>query len=261
MSSILRVKDFALSGLALGNTLSEKWAIFWRQTKNIRVRLHLGQYHPQEVYRLNTAFGPLYFRDNFGDITNLANLLYREVYPIKQLSPPGVILDVGANIGLAAVWFSHFNPEREIYCLEPIPDNVAMIRRNCPQAHVKAVAVGAGEGEIELAVDADNVMAAHNMSYTWETAVTTFKTISLDNFVAAQRITQIALLKMDTEGSELDIFSGAQQTLLITQQVAMETHGEERHNSSRLCLQAADFIIDDEEFDGQTGMIFASRPE
>ena len=90
----------------LGTSTIDIWKIFWAQTKNLRVRLHLARHHPERVFSLKTRYGSLYFRDNFGDITNLANLFYHPAYPVGVLEGPGVILDVGGNIGLAAAWFA-----------------------------------------------------------------------------------------------------------------------------------------------------------
>ena len=100
---------------ALGRGPREKWALLWRQTKNLRVRLHLGTFHPDEVFSLETTFGRLHFRDNFGDVTNLVDLFYREVYRTRPLAPEGAILDGGAHIGLAAAWFAHEPPGRPIH--------------------------------------------------------------------------------------------------------------------------------------------------
>ena len=114
--------------------------------KNIRVRLHLAHYAPTAIYSLRTTHGPLYFRDNFGDITNVVNLFYRQVYspPGKLLNGP--ILDIGANIGLAAAWFSSCVPGSAIYCFEPVAANAELIPLNCPSAQVVCAAVGRQHG-------------------------------------------------------------------------------------------------------------------
>jgi len=83
--------------------------------------------------------------------------------------------------------------------------------------------------------------------------------MALDDFIKAHDITKVALLKMDTEGMELEIFKGAGKTLGITHQIAMETHGRERHAESLVILRDSGFNIESETFDGRTGMIFASR--
>src|SRR5262249_43327634 len=114
--SFKRLKTYIDCANDLGVNPRESCSIFWHETKNLRVRLHLGAYEPNEVYKLKTIYGPLYLRDNIGDITNLPGLFLENVYKSKALHEDGVILDVGANIGLAAAWFALHNPGRPIYC-------------------------------------------------------------------------------------------------------------------------------------------------
>ncbi|MFQ5435155.1 MAG: FkbM family methyltransferase, partial [Anaerolineae bacterium] len=155
---------------------------------------------------------------------------------------------------------AHHNPERAIFCFEPLPGNAAMARRNCPGAVVTETAVGAARGEMTLDVDADGVMASQDMRYAWQTKPATFPVAPLDELAAELGIGDIALIKMDAEGGELDIFAGGKAAFARAGQVAMETHGRDKHDASLESLIAAGLAIDEENFDGRTGMIFASRP-
>jgi len=235
-------------------------SILWRETKNVRVRLGLAKHSPDRVYMLRTRGGPLHFRDNFGDITNLPNLFYREVYRAPRDPGPGVVLDVGANIGLAAAWYERNYPGRPIHCFEPLEENARMARLNCRSALVNNVAIGARPGTVELRVDRDAVMAS---TIAWDRAVSTrtLEVVTLDDYVRDHDIDRVAVLKIDTEGMELDVLDGAISTLAITGLVAMETHGRDRHTGTLERLRRAGFGIDREAFDGETGMVFASKPD
>jgi len=257
LQPIDRLKDYVLCALTLGIGPREMCAILWRETKNIRVRLKLGAYTPSKVYSLQTIYGPLYFRDNFGDITNLVNVLYHQVYRVRALSQKGVILDVGANIGVAAAWFAHHNPERAIYCFEPLAANAALIGLNCPGANVEQVAVGARRGRVKLRVDRDSVMAS-SIPCQWPTQEVEFDVISLDEFAEARGLEQVALLKIDAEGMEVEILQGCQETLKKTRQVVMETHSRRLHDETIEYLRRAEFRIDSEQLVGMTGLVFAS---
>ena len=96
--------DYLWSSFRLGESWTGRWQLLWKQTKNLRVGLNLDSHNPGDVYSLRTNYGLLHFRDNFGDITNLANIFHRNTYKVTELAHEGVILDIGANVGLAAAY-------------------------------------------------------------------------------------------------------------------------------------------------------------
>lgn len=258
LRSAERFKDYLGCAIALGTSPRETWSIFWKQTKNIRVRLRLGSYKPDKMYSLKTVYGPLFFRDNFGDITNLVDLFYRQEYRVREISEEGVILDIGANIGLAAAWFAHYNPGKMIYCFEPLGPNVQLIKLNCPDAQVVQVGVGARTDRVKLKVDQDNVMASQ-ISCEWDTHEVEFDVITLDDFLKTRGVEQVSLMKIDVEGMEDEVLQGARQTLENTHQVVMETHSQTLHQKTIQHLQRTGFYVDSEHFNKSTGLLFASR--
>jgi FkbM family methyltransferase len=259
MGAARKVADFVGCARNLGPDTRARAAILWRQTKNLRVRLHLARHHPHEVFTVRTRFGELHFRDNFGDITNLTNLLYRRVYELPHPMRDGAVLDVGSNIGMAAVWFRALAPGRVIHCFEPLVENTRLTALNCPEALIVGSAVGAGPGTLELDVDEDAVMAS---SIPWRTSAErrSVPVIGLDDHVLAHGLDRIAVLKIDAEGMELDVLHGAQQTLERTDQTVLETHGRERHEATIRALGDAGFRVHRAEFGTSTGMVYAARP-
>lgn len=188
----------------------------------------------------------------------MVGLLWRCVYRTEVPVGPGDILDVGSNIGLAAAWFAHACPGRRIHCFEPLPDNVRMVRLNCPSARVSNVAVGATAGRLTLQADPDQVMAT-SIPTSWDTQPVEVDVLTLDDYAAQHGIERVALLKIDTEGMELEVFRGAPSLLERTDQVVLETHGRDRHRATLDLLTAAGFTIVREQFGDETGMVNAAR--
>lgn len=255
---VQKLKEFVLCAQALGRTPSEKWEIFWRLTKNVRVRFGLARYHPNLIYKLSTCYGVFSLRDNFGDVTNLSGLLYHNEYNINHLEENGVILDIGANIGLFAAWVAYHNPDKKIYCFEPLAENVDMIHRNCPDAVVSQIGLGCKRTRLKLFVDYHNIMASH-VSTPWQVKEEEFDVIPLDEFTQQHEIDKVAFMKIDTEGMELDVLDGGHNTLHITNQVAMETHSTQLHLDSIQRLIRAGFSINNEKYSGKSGLVHASR--
>ncbi len=258
-SSLGKLKEFVLCAFAVGQTPVQKCVILWRQTKNVRARLGLARYHPERIYELPTRYGVLFLRDNFGDITNLPDLLYHNVYGCNRLREDGVILDIGANIGLFSAWAAFHNPGRPIYCFEPLASNVRLIRMNCPTAVVHRIALGRERTMRKLRVDHHSVMAS-SIAIPWPADDEEFEVLPLDEFARQHGIDHVAFMKLDTEGMEVEILDGARETLRKTRRVAMETHSPELHRQAMQRLQHAGFVIEDKGFADGTGLLYASRP-
>lgn len=258
MNSAERLREFVACAWGLGATSAGKCELLWRQTKNLRARARLARHHPHRIFQVRTRYGLIHLRDNFGDVTNLPGLLHQNEYRIGRFSGDGAVLDVGANIGLVAALVAWHNPDTPIHCFEPLPGNVKMIRLNCPSARIEHACVGRAPATIRLRVDNDGVMAT-SIATTWETSESDFPVITLDSYVAEHGIRKVEFLKIDTEGMEIEVLEGARTVLPITSRVAMETHSAELHRESLARLRAACFTIQEEDFDGATGFIFAAR--
>lgn len=258
LEKLKRIADYARCAADLGPTASDKWDLFLRLTKNVRVQFGLANYHPHDIYAAHTRYGTFHFRDNFGDITNLFKLIYQNEYQFRELTDEGAIVDVGANIGLTAGWFAYHNPGRKIYCFEPLADNVGLIRLNCPAATVRQTAVGSKPGHLTLRVDPDKIMAS-SIPNPWVTHEVTFDVTTLDQFAGEEPVGLIALLKIDAEGMEDQILQGAGTVLRRTRNIVLETHGRQKHDTVREFLRQHGFGIDKESFDGGTGLLFASQ--
>lgn len=85
--------------------------------------------------------------------------------------------------------------------------------------------------------------------------------MKLDTYADQDGVKEAVLLKVETEGMEVDVLDGASSVLTWMHQVASETHGEARHQTSLDRLKDAGFRIEAEERKGRTGMIWASRHE
>jgi FkbM family methyltransferase len=129
-----------------------------------------------------------------------------------------VIFDVGGNIGQSAVWFSESFPRAAIYSFEPFPavyerlkmGIVGRNRINCFQT-----AIGSIDGRMEVPKVEDPFYQRGQIVPVPanESKKETVNVRRLDSFCAEHRISQIHILKTDTEGHDLEVFRGAKNLL------------------------------------------------
>jgi len=64
-------------------------------------------------------------------------------YDLPLNCVPRTVLDLGANIGLTALYFARMYPTAELACVEPMPENLALLESNLADNRVNATVHGA----------------------------------------------------------------------------------------------------------------------
>ena len=73
----------------------------------------------------------LLLRANHGsDIFIHSEVFTHNYYRLGLSSTPKTILDLGANIGLTAIYFHRCFPDAALACVEPMPQNLSVLERN-----------------------------------------------------------------------------------------------------------------------------------
>lgn len=70
------------------------------------------------------------YRLERGDVQAIREVWIDEVYRLPIAFSPEVVVDFGAHIGLASLWFHRTYGCRRIVAVEPSPANAALLRRN-----------------------------------------------------------------------------------------------------------------------------------
>lgn len=137
----------------------------------------------------------------------------------------GIILDVGANRGAYALEALQINPAMTIYAFEPHPKTFLTLSKNLAE-HQNAYAVNQGlssaRGIVKLYDYADKDGSSH--ASLFKDVITDIhggasavehdiELTTIDEFVGKTKISEITLLKIDTEGNELEVLKGGFSTL------------------------------------------------
>ncbi len=108
-----------------------------------------------DVYRHNNK--PVHYRTGSSDMRLIYEILLKKGrkadYWIPKGINPKIILDIGANIGISAIYFAIRYPTAEIYAFEPMPDNYKLLEKNVREyENIKTfnVALGKEEGRFNI---------------------------------------------------------------------------------------------------------------
>jgi FkbM family methyltransferase len=150
-----------------------------------------------------------------------------EVLPLfaALVGDSGVVIDAGANIGLYALVALRANPNARVFAFEPASDVFATLRRNISINAANGIvavraALGSAAGVTPIYTPADKVDSigsaeiAHRVTWTpgpWQCEYA--HVVTLDDFVATNRLKTVDVLKIDVEGAEDHVLTGARETI------------------------------------------------
>jgi FkbM family methyltransferase len=169
------------------------------------------------------------------DIGAISDVAIEDDYGfLRGLPFPGadaLVLDIGANIGCFAALILSICPDAEVHSVEPSPDTFALLARNRGRYptlrwHVHQSAIAARSGT--LCFHNDGLSPSRRLS-TGSDGVPV-RAEAFDMFVS--RVAQgrrVFLCKMDIEGTEVPVFSGAMNMLAQVEHFVVEVHGSGAH--------------------------------
>ncbi len=157
------------------------------------------------------------------DLEVLRELFVEREYDVELPAPPSVIVDLGAHIGLSALWWASRYPSARIVALEPNPEVLERLRRNT--SAVEAITVtpcavtGDGTRELRFAPHSEGWRAAASSN-----GRVVVPAISVEELLEAEAIDRVDILKMDVEGAEFGVLAGAQPWLEHVGALVVELH-------------------------------------
>jgi FkbM family methyltransferase len=163
------------------------------------------------------------------------------------------IIDCGANIGLAVVYYKWLMPDAHIECFEPDPTTYTLLKKNIEDNGLKNVsthnkAVSDKDGSIEFFSSAERPGSPKASTVSARVGTEHYQKISVPAIDFSQYISKrkVKLLKMDIEGSEYQVLRHMKDmgTLINVEELHLEYH----HNISGQGYTLSDFLaIFDEE--------------
>jgi FkbM family methyltransferase len=170
------------------------------------------------------------------------NIFVKREYDIPSNllpSTPLTVVDVGANNGLFALFMKTIRADSTIICFEPVPQTLELLHKNINgheaiQVYPYALSDHSGTADISLhptntgenSLKSDMGATGRSVAVQLMDAATAFKQLGL---------TYVDVLKIDTEGCEVEILESLQNHLPYVGIVMAEYHCEnDRRKIDRL---------------------------
>lgn len=157
-----------------------------------------------------------------------------EIYNLDLKTDNPVIYDLGSHIGMSILYFKMKFPKSKIVAFEPNPNTFFILEENVENNKLENVylnnfALGNKDLERELYIDCSDLNAFSTSSFTKDAWNGKQKTIPI--IVESKKLSNyinedIDLLKIDTEGEELNILKDLEESkkLELVKNIILEYH-------------------------------------
>jgi FkbM family methyltransferase len=185
---------------------------------------------------------PVTLRIASTDAEVFGQVIGRAEYAGVSCDDPRVIVDCGANVGFTSAFFLSRFPRARVIAIEPFPANAALCRRNLApygdRAQVIEAAVWGAAGRLVVEPAEGNEWGIRvRRAEAGEAG-------DLDGIsIASLGLDAIDILKVDIEGSEIELFSADSDLSWLdgVRNMAIELHGPECERVVRGALWGLDF--------------------
>lgn len=175
---------------------------------------------------------PLFLRIPSSDAATFDQVFLSQDYDFDISRPPKTIVDAGANIGLASIYFANKFPNAKIIAIEPEESNLEILRKNiAPYNNIICVcgALWHQDSRINL-VDPGlgkwgfMTQAKEDVEKNYGGIIHEVQGITVNTIMKEHGIEHIDILKMDIEGAELEVFSDPYSWIENVDALIVELH-------------------------------------
>ncbi|MCE0497135.1 MAG: FkbM family methyltransferase [Methylacidiphilales bacterium] len=197
------------------------------EKKDVELQIHLIPLSREVTIRCNTS-----------DIACLEKIFLIKEYQMPFPTNPQIIVDAGANIGLATLYYSQEYPNAKIIAIEPERSNFNLLKKNCADLPNITLVEGALWNREGTLIIQDPKAEKWKFSVTEPLPTSSSTTEEVQAMTIPGILRQIGtdridILKLDIEGSEYELFkNGAEDWLGAVDQIVIELHDRFRSGSA-----------------------------
>jgi len=184
---------------------------------------------------------PIFLRNSTEDIPMFYLIFQANDYDFDCDFKPKVILDCGAHIGLAAVFFANKFPDAKIFCVEPEKSNFELLLKNtstCPNITCINSGVWSKTTNLKI-IDAGSGNWGFITEETDYPDKDTIPAISIDEIMSSYNLSQIDICKINVEGTEKELFGNNYENWVPkTKLILIELHDRIKEGCSKSFFKA-----------------------
>jgi FkbM family methyltransferase len=177
---------------------------------------------------------PVWMRVRTSDVSAYQQIFLRREYAFEVTRTPRTIVDAGANVGYASVYFANRYPDATIVALEPEPSNFELLVKNtAPYPNVRPVhgALWSEDGELDI-VSVDSAghwgtmtqMAGEQLADARGRVSGATPAFSVPTLMARHGLDHVDIFKIDIEGAEREVFADPSAWLPRVDALIVELH-------------------------------------
>lgn len=173
---------------------------------------------------------PVYLRLGSSDVPTFDQIFIREQYsPAGNLSvSPQTMIDCGANVGYATVYFLNRYPDLTAVAVEPDSANLEVCRRNLMAYSNRVQIFQAGVWNCPSRLVLSGTGWGVHVREANPNEVPDVEAVDLNSLINALPANKVDLLKVDIEGSEIVVFDDSSVSWLPrVRNIVIELHGEQ----------------------------------
>jgi FkbM family methyltransferase len=183
---------------------------------------------------------PVTVRLGTSDISTYREVFLQHAYALELRTPPRVVVDAGANIGLTSVYFALRYPDARILAIEPEASNETLLAANAaPYPTITAVRGALWNADLPIDVVDPGLgkwgfrtRAANGHSGAQVPGMT------IDTLMRTHGVDYIDVLKVDIEGAEREVFADPSAWIDRVGVIIVELHDRFRTGCSRAFYRA-----------------------
>lgn len=201
----------------------------------------------ESIALLSTPFGSLWVRPWSTDSLMACDVLWSQEYAFSFPGSIQTIVDAGANIGAASLYFRERFPSAAVIAIEPDPGNFAILQANVSDRGVQLIQAAlwpvVEDLGLDFSISAECAVRVRQCEYKDVNVVTQKSLVSvLTPLAIIESCGSIDILKLDIEGAEADIFAPGRDLswLQHVQTIVIELHDRYQPSCSRNFWKAMD---------------------